>query len=159
MNNKEKSKIAGFARTAATPAQHKTVGFARMYGVNGASSHKDEAWRLVKFLGGTDKQGEYVTPKQWVEKGTLTWGHRGIENDPSVAASLRSWGADPAQIAANLENAVHMSEVVPFQAVWYAEWELYANGVLQDVLSGRSSPEEGIQLWSKKAKALAARYK
>ena len=158
-NDKEKSKVAGVARLGPTPDQRKTVGFARLYGVNGASAHKAEAWRLVKFLGGTNKGGDYVTPKQWVAKGALTWGHRGVEKDPAVAASLRDWGADPGQVAANLDNAVHMSAVVPFQAVWYAEWELYANGVLQTVLGGRTSPEEGAQLWAKKAKELAARYK
>jgi hypothetical protein len=52
-----------------------------------------------------------------------------------------------------------MSAMVPFQAPWYAEWELYANGVLQNVLGGRTSPDEGAQLWTKKAKELAARYK
>lgn len=158
-NDKEKSKVAGAAQLAPTPEQHKTVGFARMYGINGASTHKEAAWRLIKFLGATNKRGEYVTPKQWVEKGALTWGYRGVEKDPAVAASLRSWGADPAQVAANLENAVHMSQVVPFQSVWYAEWELYANGVLQNVLGGRVTPEEGLQQWSKRAKELAARYK
>jgi multiple sugar transport system substrate-binding protein len=157
-NDKEKSQIAGAARLAPTPEQHKSVGFARMYGINADSEHKDAAWQLVKFLGGTNQAGEYVTPKQWVEKGALTWGHRGVEKDEAVAASLRSWGADPADVAANLENAVHMSEVVPFQSVWYAEWELYANGVLQDVLSGRTTPEDGLALWSEKAKALAQRY-
>lgn len=158
-NDKEKSKVAGFARLGATPEQHKTVGFARMYGVNGASAHKEEAWRLIKFLGGTDKEGDYVTPKQWVEKGTLTWGYRGLEKDPAVASSLRSWGADPEEVEQNLENAIHMSAVVPFQAPWYAEWELYANGGLQDVLSGRTTAEEALGLWSERAKALAARYK
>ncbi len=76
-----------------------------------------------------------------------------------VASSLRAWGADPADVAANLENAVHMTEVVPFQATWYAEWELYANGILQNVLGGRTSPEEAVHLWATKAKELAARYK
>ena len=158
-NDKEKSKVAGVARLGPTPNTQKTVGFARLYGINGASQHKAEAWKLVKFLGGTNKQGDYVTPKQWVAKGALTWGYRGVEKDPGVAASLRSWGADPAQVAANLENAVHMSAVVPFQAPWYAEWELYANGVLQNVLGGRVSAEDGIQQWARKAKELSARYK
>ena len=117
-------------------------------------------WGVVAgILGGTAKSGDYVTPKQWVSKGTLTWGHRGIEKDPVVAASLRSWGADPADVAANLESAVHMSAVVPFQAPWYAEWELYANGILQDVLGGRTTPEEAARLWTAKATDLAARYK
>ena len=52
-----------------------------------------------------------------------------------------------------------MSAVVPFQAVWYSEWETYANGVLQDMLAGRTSPEQGGSAWSAKAKELAARYR
>ena len=158
-NDKEKSKVAGAARLGPLPETRRTVGFARLYSVSASSAHKPEAWRLVRFLGGTAKSGDYVTPKQWVSKGTLTWGHRGIEKDPVVAASLRSWGADPADVAANLESAVHMSAVVPFQAPWYAEWELYANGILQDVLGGRTTPEEAARLWTAKATDLAARYK
>jgi ABC-type glycerol-3-phosphate transport system substrate-binding protein len=158
-NDKEKSKVAGVAKLGPMPERRRTVGFARLYGVHAGSAHKAEAWRLVKFLGGTSKSGDYVTPKQWVAKGALTWGHRGVEKDAAVAASLRGWGADPADVAANLENAVHMSELVPFQAPWYAEWELYANGVLQNVLGGRATPEEGAQLWASKAKELAARYR
>jgi multiple sugar transport system substrate-binding protein len=158
-NDKEKSKLAGSAVLGPTPEQGKTVGFARMYAINSASPHKAQAWRLVRFLGATNKTGDYVTPQQWVEKGTLTWGYRGLEANPVVAASLRSWGADPADVASNLLNAVHMREVVPFQAVWYAEWELYANGVLQNVLSGRATPEDGARQWSERAKALAARFR
>ena len=100
-----------------------------------------------------------MTPKQWVQKGALTWGYEGVEKDAAVAASLKSWGADPANMAANLKNALAMNEVVPFQAVWYAEWELFANGVLQNVLAGRVKPEDGATQWSEKAKQLAARYK
>jgi hypothetical protein len=100
-----------------------------------------------------------VTPKQWVEKGALTWGYEGVEKDPAVAASLKSWGADPADVAANLRSALAMNQVVPFQAPWYAEWELYANGVLQSVLAGRVKPEDGVKQWSDKAKQLAARYR
>jgi multiple sugar transport system substrate-binding protein len=158
-NDKQNSKIAGYAKFGPTPESHKTVGFARLYGINSASSRKQDAWRLVKFLGGTDAKGNYVTPKQWVLKGALTWGYRGVEKDPEVATSLRSWGGNPTLIASNLDNAIHMSGVIPFQALWYAEWELYAIGVLQTVLSGRTSPEDGAQAWTKKARELAARYK
>ncbi len=158
-NDKEKSKVAGAAFLAPTPEKHATVGFARMYGINSASTHKKEAWEIVKFLGATAKSGDYVTPKQWVQKGALTWGYEGIEKDAAVSASLVSWGADPSDMAANLKNALAMNQVVPFQAVWYAEWELFANGVLQNVLAGRVKPEDGANQWSDKAKQLAARYK
>ncbi len=152
------SKVAGDAKLAALPDKQTTVGFARMYAMNSASKSKDAAWRLLKYLGGTDKSGDYVTPRHWVESGTLTWGYEGLEKDKAIAASLTSWGADPADVEANLENAIHMSAVAPFQRAWYTEWEQYANGVLQEVLSGRTTPEDAAKLWSDKAKALSARY-
>ncbi|MBV9734354.1 MAG: extracellular solute-binding protein [Acidisphaera sp.] len=158
-NSQKSSKTAGTAALVSVPEGHTTVGFARMYSMNGGSTHKPEAWRLLQFLGGKDTHGRFVTPEHWVEQGTLTWGYKGIEAIPAVAASLRSWGADPANVAANLAAAVPMDQVVPFQAVWYAEWEQYANGVLQDVLGGRQTPEQGASLWSGRAKALAARYR
>jgi multiple sugar transport system substrate-binding protein len=158
-NDKEKSKVAGSAFLAPTPETGATVGFARMYGINSASTNKKEAWAIIKFLGATAKSRDYVTPKQWVQKGALTWGYEGVEKDPAVAASLKSWGADPDNMAANLKNALAMNEVVPFQAPWYAEWELFANGVLQNVLAGRVKPEDGAAQWTEKAKQLAARYK
>lgn len=153
------SKIAGQAKLSALPETGTTVGFARIYAMNAASTHKPEAWRLLKFLGGTTPSGDYATPRSWVESGTLTWGYKGLEKDPVIAASLKSWGADPDVVASNLTHAVHMSGVVPFQAVWYAEWEQYANGVLQEMLAGRTAPEDGAKSMTARAKALAARYK
>lgn len=153
------SKIAGEAGLAPLPETGATVGFARMYAMNAASTHKPEAWRLLRFLGGATPAGDYPTPKRWVESGTLTWGYKGLEKDSVIAESLKSWGADPSVVASNLSNAVHMSGVVPFQAVWYAEWEQYANGVLQEILAGRTSPDDGAKSMTARAKALAARYK
>ena len=157
-NDKTKSKVAGVTKLAPTPALHKTAGFARLYAMNSASAHKAEAWRFMQYMGGTYKGG-FVTPKAWVVSGALTWGYGGVARDPVVDDSLRSWGADPSQVEANLESAVPMSAVVPFQAVWYSEWEAYANGVLQDMLAGRTSPQQGGSAWSAKAKELAARYR
>jgi ABC-type glycerol-3-phosphate transport system substrate-binding protein len=153
------SKIAGAAGLAPLPETGTTVGFARMYAMNGASEHKNEAWRLLRFLGGSTPDGDYPTPKRWVESGTLTWGYNGLEKDSVIENSLKSWNANPEEVAANLANAEHMSAVVPFQSVWYAEWELYANGVLQEILAGRTSPEDGAKSMAARAKALSARYK
>lgn len=47
-NDKQNSKVAGYAKFGPTPELHKTVGFARLYGINSASSRKQDAWRLVK---------------------------------------------------------------------------------------------------------------
>jgi multiple sugar transport system substrate-binding protein len=158
-NKEGDSAIAGQAKLGPLPETGATVGFARLYGMNSSSTHKPEAWRLMQYLGGATPDGDYLTPRRWVESGALTWGYAGLEKDEAIATSLKSWGADPADVAANLANAEHMSAVVPFQAVWYAEWEQYATGVLQEVLAGRTTVEDGAASMSARAKALAERYK
>jgi ABC-type glycerol-3-phosphate transport system substrate-binding protein len=62
-------------------------------------------------------------------------------------------------MAAYLEKAVHLSKVVPYQELWYFEWQELADKQLQEVLAGRMSPEDGARAMSQNAKRLAARYK
>ena len=89
----------------------------------------------------------------------MTWGQRGVEKDPAVRKSLASWGADADKLAGYLEKAVHLKEVVPYQELWYFEWQEQADKQLQEVLAGRMSPEDAAKAMSANAKRLAARYK
>jgi multiple sugar transport system substrate-binding protein len=155
----EKSKVRGNVMLVEPPETGATVGFAAGYGIAAASKHKDAACKLVAYLGGKDEKGVYPTPKAWVDAAALTWGQRGVEKDPAVRASLASWGADPDGMAAYLEKAVHLSKVVPYQELWYFEWQELADKQLQEVLAGRMSPEDGARAMSQNAKRLAARYK
>jgi hypothetical protein len=158
-NNPEKSKVVGEAMLAQPPGNGSTIGFTAMYGINAATKNKEAACKLVQFLGGKDKEGKYITPKAWVEAAALTWGERGVEKDPGVRKSLESWGADPDVVAGYLDKAVHLSTVVPYQKLWYFEWQDYADKLLQEILSGRLAPEEGARQMTERAKLLEARYK
>ena len=80
-------------------------------------------------------------------------------NDPAVRASIQSWGGDPDQIEGFLENAVAISEVVPFSKLWYFEWQEYADKLLQEVLAGHMSVEDGTAKMTERAQQLARRYK
>jgi multiple sugar transport system substrate-binding protein len=158
-NHPEKSKVRGQAMLVDPPDTGTAVGFAASYGIAAASKHKDAACKLVTYLGGKDDKGQYVTPRAWVEASALSWGQRGVEKDPAVRASLQSWGADPDKLAASLDKAVHLGEIVPYQELWYFEWQEYADKQLQEILAGRLSPEDGARNMSQNAKRLAARYK
>jgi len=157
--NSDKSKVKGQVALVEPPETGATVGFAAGYGINAASKNKEAACKLVTFLGGKDEKGSYLTPKAWVELGALTWGQRGVEKDPAVRKSLASWGADADKLAGYLEKAVHLKEVVPYQELWYFEWQEQADKQLQEVLAGRMSPEDAAKAMSANAKRLAARYK
>jgi multiple sugar transport system substrate-binding protein len=158
-NHPEKSKVRGQAMLVDPPETGTAVGFAASYGIAAASKHKDAACRLVTFLGGRDAKGLYTTPRAWVEAAALAWGQRGVEKDPAVRTSLQSWGADPDRLAASLDKAVHLGEVVPYQELWYFEWQEYADKQLQEILAGRLSPEDGARNMTQNARRLAARYK
>lgn len=158
-NNPAKSKVRGQAAIVATPGTGKTVGLSAMYGINAATKNKEASCKLVEFLGGKDANGTYITPSAWVEAAFLMWGQRGVEKDPKVRASIESWGGSPDDLAKQLESAVAMSDLIPFfKTTWYFEWQETGDKILQEVLSGQISPEDGLKRMSDRAKQLARRY-
>jgi multiple sugar transport system substrate-binding protein len=157
-NHKEKSKVRGQAMLIKPVETGKTVGFTAMYGIHAKTRHKDAACKLVTFLGAKDRSGGYLTPKAWVEAAALTWGMRGVEKDSEVRASIASWGGDPDQLASYVDDAVHLGEVVPYQQLWYFEWQEYADKLLQEILAGRLDPEAGVKQMTERAERLNRRY-
>jgi ABC-type glycerol-3-phosphate transport system substrate-binding protein len=134
----------------------RTIGYARLYAVTKFSRHKDEAVKLVKFFGGTDQHGRFVTAKEWVFRNALVWGYPAVGKDPEVVQEVNRWGSLDF-IQAQLEKAVHISAVAPYRSPWYGEWQEHAIGVLQKVAGGQLTPEAGADQLSKRAKELAAK--
>ena len=157
-NHPEKSKVRGEAMLVAPPDTGRLVGFAAMYGINAASKQKAAACKLVNFLGTKDEAGVYNTPTAWVEAAALTWGERGVEKIPKVRASIESWGGDPDKLAEYLDQAIHLKEVVPYDKLWYFEWQEFADKQLQEILAGRITPEDGVQKMTERAVRLDKRY-
>ncbi len=157
-NHPEKSKVRGEAMLIEPPDTGRTIGFTAMYGINAKSKHKEAACKLVVFLGARDEHGIYNTPRAWVEAAALVWGQRGVEKDAAVRKSIESWGGDPDKMAGYLDKAVHLDDVVPYQQLWYFEWQEYADKLLQEILAGRQSPEEGAKLMTERAVRLSRRY-
>ncbi len=155
-NNAEKSKIVGQVRQALMPGNGRTIGYARLYAVTKFSRHKDEAVKLVKFFGGTDRAGHFVTAKEWVFRNALVWGYPAVGKDPEVIQEVGRWGSLDF-IQEQLEKTVHISAVAPYRSPWYGEWQEYAIGVLQKVAAGQATPEAAADQLSRRAKELAAK--
>ena len=159
-NHPEKSKVRGEAILVEPPDTGTSIAVSAMYGINASTKHFDAACKLVNFLGGQDEKGAYLTPKAWVQAAALTWGQRGVKDDPAVRAAIQSWGGDPDKVAAYLEHAVSISQPIPFfNALWYFEWQENADKLLQDILADRLSPEDGAAKMTERAKQLSRRYK
>jgi multiple sugar transport system substrate-binding protein len=157
-NNQSKSKIAGEVRLAPLPGNGKSLANTAMYGIVAHTAHFEEACRLVYFLGAKDRNGQYLTPKSWVEKGALTWGAKGLEKDPAIRAYFESWKVSADDVARNLETAQHFTAVLPYNAQWYQEWQEWADHKLQDVYAGKIGVEAAVKEMEQRALQLSKRY-
>lgn len=147
------------------PGNHKTLGFVRLYTISATTSSKEYAWRLVEYLGGKTKQGEFLTPRTTMiagfEKGIgmlLPVPYKPIISDPKV---MEIWSKYfPWDIfAEGLKGVNHASKALPaFYEPWYAEWNDLAMTQVQEVLGGRTTADKACEILTEKVKELKARY-
>lgn len=123
-------------------------GVVRQYAVAAASKHPREAWRLIQFLGGKDKSGQYVTVKGWWLEAGLGYGYRTLSDDPEIKADAGKWGdlaADQAVLVASQPRA-------GIAGPWSTLWRTQFSGVIKDVMQGKLSAKDGIDqgvtLWT-----------
>ena len=138
--NSEKSKVKGNVVLVEPPETGATVGFAAGYGINAASKNKDAACKLVTFLGGKDEKGVYLTPKAWVELGALPPARR--REGPGRPRVPRILGRGPRQASGLSGEGDPPEGGVPYQELWYFEWQEPADKQLQEVLAGMSPRTE-----------------
>ena len=68
LNDPKKSNEAGNIKNALVPgssgAVSGTIGYVRLYSIT-STADKQNAWKLIQFLGGKDATGVYYVPKRW----------------------------------------------------------------------------------------------
>ncbi len=155
LNDSNLSKIAGDARMASFPTFTRqqpggSYGWVRMYSITKKSRHKDQAWLLLQYVGGKDREGKYHTAKNWYLQKALGFGYPQVAKDPEVIESTKKWG-DIALINRQASLARTRENI---KTPWYAEWELYHQGQLQEAILKKVSPKDALLASAKKAMAL-----
>lgn len=156
-NDPKASKVAGHAKLALMPGNGATISWTRGIGMNGASTNKQQAWELIKYLGGTDKNGEYIAAETWMEKAGLPYGY----NDQKLATSnqvtntLKAW-TDPGLWNDQLQKGVHLSAVTPFSKSGFPQLDDKIQRTLQDVISGNTSIDAAATVLEDAAKSLGS---
>src|SRR5262249_24427386 len=124
LNDPKLSKVAGlakFSEVPGLPSQRRNVeGWARLYGMGTTALNKDDAWKLVQFLGGTDKGGQYSTANRWVELHGLGPGYAPVIASSDVRANIAKW-VDP-EISGRMAQTAVVREIS--KATWYPEADL-----------------------------------
>jgi ABC-type glycerol-3-phosphate transport system substrate-binding protein len=104
---------------------------------------KARTWTLARFLGGTDKNGDYLVPAKWR---AITLGaevaYKPVLEDPEVQASLGKW-VDTKVLAQQKERGRLLGPVT--QAPWFAEWADRATADIQNAIVGSVTPKEALK--------------
>jgi multiple sugar transport system substrate-binding protein len=140
----KKGIAAGSLRNAMMPTlqKGKTGGVAvvRMYAVTNNTKYPLEAWNLINFLGGKDKQGNYYTAKMWWTNFGLGFGYKSLENDPEIRASIEPW----ADVKEYFRQANVSSPRPGMQAPWGDQWRTDYSAVMGQVAKQEMPVKEGI---------------
>jgi multiple sugar transport system substrate-binding protein len=152
LNDASLSKIAGDAKMARFPTLAKgqrggSYGWARMYSITAMSKQKDQAWKLLQYVGGKDREGMYHTAKSWYLSDGLGFGYPQLAKDPDIIESTKKWGditliSQQAALAKTREN---------IKAPWFAEWDVYHQEQIQEALLKKVSPKDALRASAKKA--------
>ena len=121
-NNASVSRIAGNAKFTLMPETHGQLAWTTLYCISSTSKHKDQAWTLLKFLGGEDKYGKLFRAKA---NAISTGGgivYPELYDDPDVIAKLKTF-LDVKLLRETEKYGVSMSYLTPcISEAWYIAW-------------------------------------
>jgi multiple sugar transport system substrate-binding protein len=156
-NDPSRSKTAGNLKIAYIPSLDGnvvgTVSNTRMYALSKDTEVKDNAFRLLTYLGGfTD--GVPYTAKFWFQRKGLGFPFRALEQDPEVQATLATF-ADPT-IYSGLASLARPRTAI--KQPWYSEYENEQQKTVQQILTNQTSPDEAVKALSGAVTSLKQKY-
>jgi multiple sugar transport system substrate-binding protein len=157
-NDPAKSKTAGKMKMALMPSldgkEHGTVSNTRLYSLAKDTEVKDDAFKLLTYLGGLGEDKKPYTAKFWFEQRGLGFAYKSMATDPEVTATLKKF-ADPAIYA-------HLAEIAKPRNVlgvaWYTEFETEMHKVVQGVISNQTQPSAAVASLAQTAETLKKKY-
>lgn len=123
-------------------------GVVRQYAVAAASKHPREAWRLIQYLGGKDKSGQYATAKGWWLEAGLGYGYKTLADDPEIKADAGKWGDLAAYQAVLLTSQPRAGIEGPWSTLWRTQFADVIKNVMQGKLTAKDGIDQGVTIWS-----------
>ncbi len=122
--------------------QQGTLGWTRMYCLT-AHCNPDkvlDAWQLLQFLGGKDRNGEYYTAKQWFRLRGLGFAYRSLMEDPEIIAQMERWG--DVGLIKTMSKVARIRENI--KSPWFPDFNVYYQPEIQKILLRQQSPRDGL---------------
>ena len=95
-NDPAQSPIAGKVKVHGSPGEGKTIGVTHVYFLSSANRDKEWAWKLLQYLGGKTKDGNYTQAVGLAKDAMLGSGYTSEMNSDAVKLGWAPWGDVPA---------------------------------------------------------------
>lgn len=142
INDPSQSPIAGKVKVHPMPGDGRTIANGGIYFMSTAYGDKEWAWKLLQYLGGRTKDGEYTQAKLLARDAMLGSGYQSVMDSDELSATWAKWGDVPTILGA-WEKATFLGDVVTSMVEpWHTPWNDIINIELQKSLTGQKSPDE-----------------
>jgi multiple sugar transport system substrate-binding protein len=102
--------------------------------------------RMVEFFGYKDKDGNYLTAKQWAIKQNLGVGYPEVYDDPDVNAAYKQWMPDyPAMKDGVAELFKYVNFNRGWKTIWFPDWNAFCQQELPKAITGEKTVADVIK--------------
>jgi len=136
-NDPAQSPIAGKVKVLGSPGDGKTIADAHVYFLCTANRNKEWAWKLLQYLGGKTKDGQYSQANNLAKDAMLGSGYQSVMQSDAIKTGWAPWGDVPA-ILAMYDKATYIGEVAnSVYKPWHFPWSDQLNIEVQKCLTGQ----------------------
>jgi hypothetical protein len=140
-NDPAQSPNAGKIKVLGSPGDGRTIGDTHVYFLCTANRDKEWAWKLLQYLGGKTKDGQYSQAISLARDAMLGSGYNSVMKSTAVTEGWQPWG-DTAQILAIWDKATYVAEVVPsIYKPWHFPWSDRINIEVSKALTGQTTAD------------------
>jgi multiple sugar transport system substrate-binding protein len=142
VNDKSQSPIAGKVKVHGFPGDGRTIGVTHVYFLCSANRDKEWAWKLLQYLGGKTKDGQYTQAVSLAKDAMLGSGYKSVMASPAITEGWKPWG-EPDKILEMWGKASYLG--VPVSSVyqpWHFPWTDQLNIEVQKCLTGQITADQ-----------------
>jgi ABC-type glycerol-3-phosphate transport system substrate-binding protein len=142
VNDPSQSPIAGKVKVHGFPGDGRTIGVTHVYFLTTANRDPEWAWKLLQYLGGRTKDGEYAQANNLARDAMLGSGYQSVMESDAVTEGWAPWG-DTQKILEMWSKASYIGE--PVSSVyqpWHFPWTDQLNIEVQKCLTGQITADE-----------------
>ena len=141
-NDKAQSSIAGKVKVHGFPGDGRTIGVAHVYFLSSAHRDKEWAWKLLQYLGGKTKDGQYTQAINLAKDAMLGSGYNSVMQSDAIKTGWAPWG-DVDAILKMWDKATYIGTVVPsLYQPWHFPWTDQLNIEVQKCLTGQITADQ-----------------